>query len=193
MPVLPEHVVCFSLSDAELHHAITYAYHVLTHHRSNRVDPLHQYIQVLVDELAERMVMQWLREHGKFAEPVSDKGATNPELSHEIWVTDIRGMKVRAAIHTFLSTHKAEMAEMLNAHSLSIETSQMCGINFSVVYWLQLHEKPRIKMPSLQNSAIVGWASDKNFRESLKSPTSKYAALKFADLRPVEELLQFLV
>lgn len=88
------------------------------------------------------------------------------------------------------------MPEMLESHSLSVETDHLCGINFSVVYWLQLREKPRVKLPSLQQSAIIGWASDKNFREVAKAQPAnggKYAALKFGDLRPVEELLQFLV
>lgn len=196
MTILPENVIHFPLPDAELKSAVTFAYHVLTHPHSLRADPLAQFIQVLVDELAERMVLQWLRANGKVADPVTDKGSTVPDLSHEIWVTDIRGVKIRAAIHTFLSTNKSEMAEILEAHSLSVETSQMCGINFSVVYWLQLREKPRVKLPSLQQTALIGWASDKNLREAAKPQTgnsSKYAAIKLGDLRPVEELLQFLV
>ncbi len=197
MTVLPENVICYPLPDTEINSAVTFAYHALTHRHSNpRVDPLNRYIQVVMDELAERMVIQWLQTNGKFAESAVDKGATNPDLGHEIWVTDIRGVKVRAAIHTFLSTNKSEMPEMLESHSLSVETDHLCGINFSVVYWLQLREKPRVKLPSLQQSAIIGWASDKNFREAAKAQPAnggKYAALKFGDLRPVEELLQFLV
>jgi len=196
MAVLPDDVIQFRLSEAEMNAAVTFAYHVLTHNHLGRSDPLNRFIQVLMDELAERMVIQWLHGNGKFAEPASDKGATNPELRHEIWVTDIRGVKVRAAIHTFLSTNKSEIPDILQFHSLSVDPNQLCGINFSVGYWLQLREKPRVKLPSLQQTAIIGWASDKNLREALKSQpeqSRKYAAIKFCDLRPVNELLQFLV
>jgi hypothetical protein len=196
MPVSPENVIQFGLPDAEINGAVTFAYHVLTHDNFSRSDPLNKFIQVLVDELSERMVVQWLHANGKFAEAVSDKGATTPDLSHEIWVTDIRNVKVRAAIHTFLSTNKSEISDILQFHSLSVDVNHMCGINFSVGYWLQLREKPRVKLPSLRQAAIIGWASDKNLRETIKSQTGypgKYAAIKFCDLRPVNELLQYLV
>lgn len=194
MTVQPEHVVRSSLPNPEIYAAATFAHHVLTHTLGNRPDVLGDYIQVLMEELAERMVIQWLREHGRFVEPAADKGATQPDTKHEVWVTDIRNVKVRAAVHTFLSTHKSEVGDILEHHSLSVDTTRMCGINFSVVYWYQLREKPRVKFPSLQQTAIVGWASDKNFREKVKtSQTSKFAAIKFSELRPVEELLQFLV
>jgi hypothetical protein len=196
MSVFPENVIQFTLPDSEINGAVAFAYHALTHDNFNRSDPLNMVIQVLVDELAERMVIQWLHANGKFAEPAADKGATTPDLNHEIWVTDIRNLKVRAAIHTFLSTNKSEIPDMLQFHSLSVDTNHICGINFSVGYWLQLREKPRVKLPSLQQAAIIGWASDKNLREANKSQVGypgKYAAIRFCDLRPVEELLQFLV
>ncbi|GAB4581484.1 MAG: hypothetical protein Fur0022_42310 [Anaerolineales bacterium] len=194
MPVQAENVVRSSLPNPEMFAAATFAYHVLTHTLSNSPDILGEYIQVLMNELAERMVIQWLKEHGKCVEPVADKGATQPDLRHEIWVTDIRGVKVRAAIHTFLSTNKAEIADILENHSLSVEVNHICGINFAVVYWLQLREKPRVKLPSLQHAAIIGWVSDKNLREKLQGgQASKYTTIKFSDLRSVEELLQFLV
>ncbi len=193
MNINPENVVRCSLPDSELYAAVTFAYHVLTHAPS-RTDVLGNYFQVLLDELAERLVIQWLREHEKFVEPAVDKGATQPDLKHEIWVTDIRGVKVRAAIHTFLSTNKSQISDILEHHSLSVDTTQMCGINFSVVYWYQLREKPRVKLPSLQQTALIGWVSDKNLREKLQTgQASKYAVLKFAELRPLDELLQFLV
>lgn len=193
MNITSENVVRCSLPDNEIYAAVTFAYHALTH-VPNRSDMLGNYLQVLIEELAERLVIQWLREHDKFVEPAVDKGATQPDLKHEIWVTDIRGVKVRAAIHTFLSTNKSELADILEHHSLSVDTTQMCGVNFSVVYWYQLREKPRVKLPSLQQVALIGWVSDKNLREKIQSgQTSKYAALKFAELRPMEELLQFLV
>ena len=196
MTVLPDDVIPFNLPDTEFNEAVTFAYHALTHQDHTHADLLRQWVQVLMDELAERMVIHWLRSNGKFAEPATDKGATHPALRHEIWVTDIRGVNVKAAIYTALSTHKSDVPSLLRAHSLSVDPDQMCGINFSVAYWLQLREKPRIKIPSLQQAAIIGWASDKNFREVVKSREAhhyKYVAIKFCDLRPVNELLQFLV
>lgn len=196
MPVVANNVVYAPLTETELGNAVAFAYHALKHHPSYRFDPLNGFIQILIEELAERMVIHWLQANGKYVEAVTDKGATVPNLSHEIWITDIRGVKVRAAVHTFLSTNKSDMTELLESHSLSIETSQICGVNFSVVYWLQLHEKPRIKLPALKQSAIVGWVSDKNLRETLKTAggfSGKFAALKLCELRPLEELLTFLV
>jgi hypothetical protein len=193
MTITPDDVVQCTLSEHEIYEAATYAYHVLTHAPS-RTDVLGTHVRVLIEELAERLVMQWLREQGKFVVAGVDKGASQPDLKHEIWVTDIRGVKVRAAVHTFLSTHKSEMPDILESHSLSVDTAQMCGINFSVVYWYQLREKPRIMLPSLQQTALLGWVSDKNLREKMQSgQTSKYAAIKFNELRPLAELLQFLV
>ncbi|NUM46277.1 MAG: hypothetical protein HUU38_16360 [Anaerolineales bacterium] len=194
MAVLIEDVVPGALNEREMCEAAAFAYHVLTHSQSTRTDMLTGYFQVLIEEVAERMVIQWLREHGKFVEPCGDKGATQPDLSHEIWVTDVRGLKVRAAIHTFLSTNKSEIPDILENHSLSVDAAQICGINFSVVYWYQLREKPRVKLPAIQHAAIIGWASDKNFRE--KTPaghTSKFLAIRFSELRPANELLQYLV
>lgn len=194
MPEQLEKVVRGSLPNAEVFEAVTFAYHALTHTLISQPDILSDYVEVLMEELAERMVMQWLRENGKFVEPAVDKGGNPPELRHEIWVTDIRGVKVRAAIHTFLSTNKSELAEILENHSLSVETNQICGINISVVYWYQLREKPRVKLPSLDHTAIIGWASDKNLRTKTQTgPASRYTAIKFTELRAMEELLQFLV
>ncbi|MCB9136474.1 MAG: hypothetical protein H6636_13690 [Anaerolineales bacterium] len=194
MPVQIEDVVRYAVPNPVVFEAATFAYHALTHTLANRTDILGDYVKVLMDELAEQMVIQWLKEHGKRVEPVVDKGAIQPDLRHEIWVTDIRGVKVRAAVHTFLSTNKAELVEILAHHSLSVDTNQMCGINISVVYWYQLREKPRTKLPSLQNTAIIGWASDKNFREKLQPGiTSRFAAIPFTELRSMDSLLQFLV
>lgn len=195
MSVSFEDVIRFALPDAEFNEALTFGYHALTHVPREH-DPLSQLIQILMDELAERMVIEWLHTNGKFAEPVSDKGATQLDTRHEIWVTDIRGSRVRAAIHTFLSTHKSEIPEILQYHSLSVDTNHICGINFSVSYWLRLREKPRVKFPSLDHAAIIGWASDKNFRETVEAQggrPAKYVEIKFCDLRPASELLQFLV
>lgn len=194
MPEQLEDVVRGVLPNAEIFEAATFAYHALTHALANRPNILSDYLEVLMDELAERMVIQWLRAQGKFVEPASDKGGLQPELRHELWVTDIRGVKVRAAVHTFLSTNKSDLEEILANHSLSVDTHQISGINISVVYWYQLREKPRAKLPSLEHTAIIGWASDKNFRE--KAPTnlaSRYVAIKFTELRAMQELLQFLV
>jgi len=196
MTVLPDDVIPFCLPDTEFNQAVTFAYHVLAHQNNTHSDLLHQWVQELMEELAERMVIHWLRSNGKFTEPVTDKGATHPKRTHEIWVTDIRGVKVKAAIYTTLSTNKSDIPSILRTHSLSVDPDKMCGINFSVGYWLQLWEKPRVKIPSLQRAAIIGWASDKNFREAVKSREThhhNYVAIKFCDLRPVNELLQFLV
>ena len=198
MPVLSEHVIRPNITSANLNLAVAFAYHVLSHAKSSEIlplDPLHQFVQVLLDELAERMVIEWLISKGKSAEPVMDKGATNPVLWHDIWVTDIRGLKIKASVRTFLSTGQTDIENIIQSQAFVIRADEVRGINFSVGYWLKLQEKPRVKLPSLQQVAIFGWISDKNIRMSgtNESRADGLLKIKISDMRPVEELLEFLV
>lgn len=200
MPISPDDVVRLSCPVSEFYSAITYAYHVLTHQDANpsvvQYDPLHDFTKLLLDETAERLVLAWLQAQGKFAETAIEKGSSVPDLSHEIWVSDIRGVKVKASVQTFLSTNKSVIEEILQTHWFSMNTDKVCGINFSVVFWLQLKEKPRIQLPSLRQVALMGWISDKNLRElgNIKGAgAEKRNSIKMAELRTLHELLQFLV
>jgi hypothetical protein len=195
MSLSPENVISFDLARSEFHSAITFVYHVSTHTVSED-DTLQYFIRILMGELAEQKVLQWLQAKGKTFGLIVDKGATKPDLSHEVRLSDVRGKQITARVHTFFSTGETDITKILKTNLFVLDANDLRGINIAVYFWIPEGHDGFGRLPSLQHAAIFGWASDKNFREagvSQRQSVGKEYSIQLSNLRPLDELLQFLV
>ncbi len=190
MPITPDELLKYPLTPAEVGAAATFAYHVVTHMEEHpqlqTQDPLACFTEALLGELAEQMVVGWLREQKKQVRSEADKGAHTPDLAHELWVEDIRGKRVRMRITVHLAAQQISPAEMLSQTRIHFIPDEIGGINVQVCFWLPLGGEQEMLLPALQNAALAGWLSGKNLREA-------GASLTLQDLRPMQELLAYLV
>ncbi|GEM_PF-6062079 len=192
MSITPADMVHVALPEGEIGAAVSFAYHALTHRdqaAQSAEDALQFFTRTLLEELAERMVLQWLAENNKYATSAADKGAMQPDLCHVIWVRDVRERRVRAGIKTLLA--RSDPEGMIASQKLHLAPEEIRGINIAVCYRLPAGNDPGTTLPSLARAAIAGWVSDKNLRQARKAGAP--ASLLLQEMRPMAELLQFLI
>jgi hypothetical protein len=159
-------------------------------------DLLERFIDCLMGEVAERMVLRWLRQNGKYAEPAADKKAAERDPGHDILLKLGTKEVVRASIKSSLSALKDDPGEILSTFTLAVTPKEIRKINIQVYFWLSLWGSPRVTVPSMKQAAIVAWALDADLR---KTNFKKYRGeerlapeRKLKDLRPPRELLKSL-
>jgi hypothetical protein len=160
-------------------------------------DLLERFIDCLMGEVAERMVLRWLRQNGKYAKPAADKKAAERDPGHDILVKLVNNKIVRASIKSSLSALKDNPGQILSTFTLAVTPKEIREINIQVYFWLSLRGSPRVTVPSIKQAAIMAWASDDDLRKTnfkeYRGEERLAPELKLKDLRPPSELLDWLV
>jgi len=160
-------------------------------------DLLERFIDCLMGEVAERMVLRWLHQNDKYAKPAADKKAAERDPGHDILVKLRTEKIVCASIKSSLSALKDDPEQILSTFTLAVTPEEIREINIQVYFWLSLRGSPRVTVPSMKQAAIVAWALDAdlkktNFKE-YRGEERLAPELKLKDLRPPRELLDRLV
>jgi hypothetical protein len=160
-------------------------------------DLLERFIDCLMGEVAERMVLRWLHQNGKYAKPAADKKAAEPDPGHDILVKLRTEEIVCASIKSSLSALKDDPGQILSTFTLAVTPEEIRKINIQVYFWLSLKRSPRVTVPSMKQAAIVAWAFDDDLRKTnfkgYRGEERLAPELKLKDLRPPSELLDWLV
>jgi hypothetical protein len=160
-------------------------------------DLLERFIDCLMGEVAERMVLRWLHQNGKYAEPAADKKAAERDPGHDILLKLRTEEVVRASIKSSFSALKDDPGEILSTFTLAVTPNEIREINIQVYFWLSLWRSPRVTVPSMKQAAIVAWALDADLRKTnfkeYRGEERLAPELKLKDLRPPSELLDWLV
>lgn len=198
--ITPSDPILYKLSDAQIKECMDNAFH-LTDFITDRSDLhsrsyLEKFMDVLMGEISERMVIEWLHSHGKYAESAVDKRSDHPDLGHDIWIKNIKGEKSKCSVKSSISGLKSEMKDIISTFSPAFKADEIRDVNIQVYFWLRLYEKPRISVPSENNAAIIGWMSSRalqNCGEQLY-PTERRPKLNLLlkQMQPMNELLQYL-
>lgn len=156
-------------------------------------DYLEKFNDIVMGEIAEQAVINYMRDNNKFAISSVNKNSGKPDLGHDILVKEKEtGSRLTCSIKSSLSALKAEINDIINQFQLASTLSEMCDINIQVYFWLKIYANPRITTTSAKNMAIIGWVS----RDDFKNIPSKYSTeqrstvnIPLSDLRPMDDLL----
>ncbi|MDQ3557518.1 MAG: hypothetical protein M3409_12205 [Gemmatimonadota bacterium] len=158
-------------------------------------DPLERFIDVLLGETAERMVLEWLRAHGKRAEPASAKDGAGPDAGHDLL---LRGgdRELRCSVKSSLSALLG-LPRIVSEFTLATTRGELRHVNVQVYFWLDLAAGGghRTTVPALRNAAIVGWAGLRDvqrFRRYATESRQSPDGFKLSDMRPMDQLLPLL-
>jgi len=200
MAVTAKDVIGPILTDDEIRECMDTAWQLLES-MQDRVDlhsrsRLERFNDIVMGEIAERSVIKWLQEQGKFARSAVDKGSGRPDSGYDILLRSIDGKAIKCSVKSSLSVFKSSMDDILGGFYLSSKRSEIQGINIQVYFWLDLYGKPRVNTPSDQNMAIIGWCGRKDLtgrKEGGYATEARPAMnIKLKELRPMESLLNIL-
>ena len=159
-------------------------------------DYLERFIDCLIGEVAECMVIQWLSEQNKYVESAVNKTSTTTDIGHDIWLKNMAGEKWRCSVKSSISWKKNTPTDILNTFTLATNPKEVRDINIQVYFWLELNSPPRTVVPSLKNAAIFAWASSKDLSSgsfaSYKGEQRKAPDKNLVGLRPMVELLSII-
>jgi hypothetical protein len=159
-------------------------------------DIVERFHNILMGELAERMVMDWLHQHNKHAVSAVDKRSASPDCGHDLWVHDIHGAQRTCSVKSSIAVLKTKPADILDTFTIAINEKEAREINVQVYFWLEPHGKPRISVPTLTNSAIIAWCSRKEIEtkhfQHYAGEQRRAPSIKLRALRPMHELLPLL-
>lgn len=159
---------------------------------------LEQFQNILMGELAEKAVLQYLNENGIYAASAVDKESGLPDNGYDIVVMDVLGHERRCSVKSSLSIYKQSPEDIINESRfhLASKVNEICDINIQVYFWLVTKgAEVHVSVPSEKNMIIVGWAGSKDITGEIASYSSEereVVAVSIKDLRPMEELLPLL-
>lgn len=133
--------------------------HIVDRKDLHERDDLERFINVLMGEVAEQMVIKWLTSEGKSAESSVDKKAGKPDLGHDVRVYRSTGSEAFCSVKSSLSV-KLDANGILNICKMATKKSELRDINIQVYFWLTTVPKDgesRVTVPSLRQAAIIGW------------------------------------
>lgn len=158
---------------------------------------MERYIDILMGEVAETAVINWLHENGKYAVSAVDKKSGKPDLGHDIIVKDTRGKELKCSIKSSLSVYKSDLDEIIDNFTLASKKSEVRDINIQVYYWLNLQggSHNRTTVPSNENMAIIGWLGSNDIDKYTKYNTEERETVnkKLRDVRTMQSLLSYLI
>ncbi len=198
--ITPSDTVAYKLSKEQMKECIGNASQ-LTDFITDRFDLhsrsyLEKFMNVLMGEISERMVIEWLHSQGKYAESAVDKHSEHPDLGHDIWIKNPQNKLCRCSVKSSVSGLKEEMGDILSTFSPAFKPEEIRDINIQVYFWLQLHRAPRISVLSENNAAIIGWLSAGDVsgcgQISYSTENRRKINLLLNQMRPLEELLSYL-
>ena len=196
----PFDTVPYGLSPAQLKECIANAL-PLTDSITDRSDLhnrsyLERFTDVLLGEISERMVIEWLHSQGKYAESAVDKHAEHPDLGHDIWIKHKNGKIIKRSVKSSLSALKTNMKDILSTFSPAFKANEIRDVNIQVYFWLNLYQNPRVSVPSENNAAVIGWMTGKALKscsqQAYATEQRKKADTRLTDMRAMNDLLQWL-
>jgi hypothetical protein len=156
-------------------------------------DYLERFMDCLMGEIAERIVLQWLADNKKNCKSAVDKSALNPDAGHDILLHNPRGEEIQASIKSSISGLKSTPDEILDTFTIATKQSEIREINIQVYFWLQLYSTPRVSVPSNQNAVIIAWATHQDLTETsftqYKGESRQAPVKKLREFRPMRDLL----
>lgn len=123
-----EDVVYVALTKPELDACIDTAKHISGHVVDRKDlharDDLERFINVLMGEVAEQMVIKWLKEQGKFAESAVDKTSNKPDVGHDVKVINrANGAELLCSVKSSLS-YKLDVEGILSICKIASKESE---------------------------------------------------------------------
>jgi len=201
MRVEAKNIVIIRLSDRELSDAVLTAHRIVgtiidrwdLHER----DYLERFIDSLLGEIAERMVLRWLKDNGKFAESAVDKKALTPDVGHDIWLKNLQGEQICASIKSSISVLKNNPGDILQTFTLATKPKELRDVNIQVCFWLDPFSSPRTNVPTMQQAAIMAWALKEDLVKEEFIPYTREEqrtapAKRLCELRAMGNLLSIL-
>lgn len=160
-------------------------------------DELERFINVLLGEVAERMVTDWLHSCGKFAKSSVDKSSGVPDAGHDILIRAVGGRDLTCSVKSSLS-YGHDISGILENFKLATKESEIRDVNIQVFFWLSLNppaQMPRITIPTIRQSAIIGWFGRNDLKEFSSYNHEKRQAPKtmLKEARSLQELLSRLL
>lgn len=156
---------------------------------------MERYIDILMGEAAERAVINWLKQNGKYVVSAVDKKSGKPDFGHDILLKDIYERDVKCSVKSSLSVYKNKIDDILDTFTVATKESELRNANIQVYYWLDLNGENRITVPSNKNMAIIGWIGKNDVKGFGTYSTEKrqVAQIKLRDIRPMQSILQYLI
>lgn len=198
MAVNQDTVIKIALSDKELS-ICTENTQILCKTISDRSD-LHlrgymeRYIDVMMGEVAEAVVIKWLRQNGKYAVSAVNKSSGKPDSGRDLILRDKQKREIECSVKSSLSVYKDNMNDILDTFTIATKASELRKVNIQVYYWLKLKGENRVTVPSDKNMAIIGWIGENDVEEFGTYNTEKrqVAKLKLRNIRTMQSLLDYL-
>jgi len=157
-------IIYIELDKSELDECIDVAKylsrHIIDRDDLHKRDDLERFINVLMGEVAEQMVIKWLHNNGKKANSTVNKTTTKPDLGHDIQVHKKEDDSALLCSVKSSISYKLDINGVLNICKLATKKSELRDINIQVYFWLVLEPKKdesRVTVPSLRQAAIIGW------------------------------------
>lgn len=194
-------IVHVDISRDEFNECIESAKSVLQHlmDRANlhERDDLERFINILMGEVAESMVIAWLNEHKRFNRRDADKSAGVPDAGHDLVLRSTQNAEIRCSIKSSLA-YKLNLESILNQSKLATTSSELREVNIQVYFWLSLNPprgQPRVTVPTIRQSVIIGWFGNHDIntfttynREQRQAPDTT-----LRNARPMGDLLKFIL
>lgn len=159
-------------------------------------DKLEQFNNILMGEIAEQMVMQWLSDNGKFVQSSVDKNSGVADLGHDLYLKNRKNNEIiTCSIKSSLSYSKG-LDGILQYFKLATTPTELRSVNIQVYFWLDLNPQigSRTTVTSFKHSAIIGWFGyndliefDSYNREKRLAPVQT-----LQNARTMQELLDYL-
>lgn len=156
-----------------------------------------RYNDILMGELAERAVLNWLVINGVNARSAVDKSSGKPDGGHDIIIND----KIKCSVKSSLSYKYSSVPEIIKMYTVATTENEIRDVNIQVYFWLNLKiegtnfnpSSSRVSVPSEWNMAIIGWLD----RESLirakfdnyKTEKRTSPKIHLCEMRPINDLL----
>ena len=159
-------------------------------------DYLERYIDCLMGQVAETVVLKWLKsEHKRVARPerTSDKG---PDQGYDL-VLETKDGSLFASVKSSIAVKRTDIPSILKNFKIATTRHEVRHINIQVCFRLSIESTPRVNVPSAELAAIMAWAFDKDLENaeffSYKGETRTAPEVPLSDGRPMRELLDILV
>lgn len=193
-------IVGVNLLDKDIHEIVEIANkitpNIIDRADLHKRDYLERFIDVLMGEIAERVVIKWLNENGKYAVSAVDKNSEKPDAGHDILLKDQYGKSIKGSIKSSLSVFKEEINDILD-FTIASKESEIRDVNIQVYFWLEIHAKKgyRVNVPSMCNFAIIGWVGKNDIKKfvSYKTENRKAPNKKLKEMRPMKILLEYIL
>ena len=157
---------------------------------------LERFCNVVMGELAEQAVLEWIRRQDKQVQLAVDKSSGVPDKGYDLLLQGKQGRQLTCSVKSSISGYFSEMDKILDTFSMATKRSEVCDINIQVYFWLDLRGNPRTALPSEYHMAIIGWLGRNDLigREyhSYNQEEREVANGKLRNMRNMESLLDLL-